>query len=61
MNKKKIVVYQPIGIENEEYYDAQIWVFSHNKWWYAGCGKYFRTLEDVLKYGKELELSIEFA
>jgi hypothetical protein len=30
------------------------------KWWYAGKGKYCKTLEDVLKYASELNLSVEF-
>ena len=62
-NMEKIIVNtNPFGFgeDNEYHYNAQVWTYTMGKWWYAGKGKYCKTLEDVLKYASELNLSVEF-
>jgi len=60
--EKIIVNTNPFGFgeDNEYHYNAQVWTYTMGKWWYAGKGKYCKTLEDVLKYASELNLSVEF-
>ena len=63
MIEKKIVVnFDPIdfGENNEYHYNAQIWSYSHGTWWYAGMGKYFKSIEEVIAYAKEKNLYVEF-
>lgn len=62
MKRKLVVNINPFGFgEKEEYhYNAQVWVYNMGKWWYDGIGKYCKDLEDVLKYGSEMNLEIEF-
>ena len=57
MNRKIVVEMS----NNEEYpYNAQVWSFINGKWWYGGYGKYCHTIEEVLKYADERNLSVEF-
>ena len=62
MDNKLVVEMNPFGFgESDRYhYNAQIWQFICGKWWYAGCGKYCETLEEVLQYAEEQKLLIEF-
>lgn len=62
MNKKIVVNATPSGFgEHEEYhYNAQIWVLRLGRWWYGGSGRYCKTLEEVVQYGKSTGLLIEF-
>ena len=57
--KRKIVV-SCADFGEDYHYNAQIWCFVHDKWWYGGAGRYCKTIEEVLKYAQNLNLSVEF-
>lgn len=40
-------------------YNVQVWKYADNKWWYAGIGRYCRTLDDAFAYIKEQEANTE--
>lgn len=55
MTEKVVIIklFFPIDYYN---YNAQIWRSRNNKdFYYCGCGKYFRTLEEAENYKKEIE------
>lgn len=60
---EKIVVNfdpQNFGDKDQYHYNAQIWRYGFGKWWYAGEGRYLKTIEEVLLYARNQNIMIEF-
>ena len=60
MMRKIVVNLVPTDYFDEYHYNAQIWTFHKETWWYSGEGRYCKTIEEVVQYAKDKNLLVEF-